>query len=92
MLNPFLDVGIRVGAFALGVCSCRQLWDGYVGGKIKSIHANTTIIDVLLDWSERQVFCRDTAPIQYWIEMGIQTIGMLACFITAIVGWYQPNG
>jgi hypothetical protein len=92
MINPFLDVGIRVGAFALGVYTSRDLWNGYVERKVRSIHANTTIIDVLLDWSERQVFCRDTAPIQYWMEMGIQTIGMLACFITVIVGWYQPAG
>ena len=92
MINPFLDVGIRVGAFALGAYSCRQLWDGYVERKIKSIRANTGILDWLLDWSKRPVFHRDTSPTLYWMEMSIQTIGMLACFITVIVGWYQPTG
>jgi hypothetical protein len=91
MLNPFLDVGIRVGAFALGIYTGRQLWDGLLDRKIRSIHANTGIIDWLLDWSTRQVFHRDTAPIRYWMEMSLQTLGMIACFIVAIVGWWQPN-
>ena len=30
MSNPFLDVGFRVMAFAMGVYTCRQLWFGYV--------------------------------------------------------------
>jgi hypothetical protein len=92
MINPFLDVSIRVGAFALGIYSAGQLWDGLVERKIKSVRANVGIIDFLLDWSARPIFCRDTAPIQYWMEMALQTFGMLACFITVIVGWYQPNG
>jgi hypothetical protein len=91
MSNPFLDVGFRVMAFAMGVYTCRQLWFGYVERKIRSVHSNTGILDWLLDWSTRPVFHRDTAPVQYWMQMGLQAFAMVACFISAIVGWWQPN-
>jgi hypothetical protein len=91
MTNPFLDVGFRVMAFGFGVYTCRQVWFGYVERKITSVKSNTGILDWLLDWSARPVFCRDTAPVQYWMEMGLQTFAMVACFISAIVGWWQPG-
>ena len=91
MQNPFFDVGYRVLAMALCFYGGRQVWIGFVEGKIKSIHANTGILDWLLDWSARQVFHRDTAPVRYWMEMTFQTIGTVLCFVAAIVGWWQPN-
>lgn len=56
--------------------------------KIRSY--NPDLIASLLDWS-RQIFDRDTMPIRYWMEMTIQTLGMIGCFVTAIIGWWQPN-
>src|SRR5215813_8950255 len=91
MQNPFVDVGFRVAAFALGVYTARQLWTAFVEGKIRSIHSNTGILDWLLDWSTRQVFYRDTMPVRYWMEMVFQTIAMACCFVAVIVGWWQPN-
>ena len=78
-------------AFALGVYTCREVWFGYVERKIKSVHANTGILDLLLDWSPSPVFHRDTAPVRYWMTMVLQTFGMVACFICVIIGWWQPN-
>ena len=91
MQNPFFDVGYRVLAMALCFYGGRQVWIGFVEGKIKSIHANTGILDWLLDWSTRQVFHRDTAPVRYWMEMGHQTVAFLACLAVAILGWWQPS-
>jgi len=48
-------------------------------------------VDWLLDWS-RQVFQRDTAPVQYWMEMGHQAVCLVACLAVAIFGWWLPNG
>lgn len=91
MPNPFLDAGYRVVAIALCFSCARQVWFGLGERKIRSVKSGTGILDWLLDWSTRQVFHRDTAPVRYWMEMGLQTITMVACFIAAIVGWWQPN-
>jgi hypothetical protein len=91
MSNPFLDVGYRVLALALCFYCGRQVWDGFVEGKIRSVKSSTGILDWLLDWSTRPVFHRDTAPIRYWMEMTLQTIATVGCLIAAIVGWWQPN-
>ena len=91
MQNPFVDVGYRVVAMALCVYSGRQLWNGLVERKIRSFHANTGILDWLLDWSARQVFHRDTAPVRYWMEIGQMIIGSAASLFVVIFGWWQPN-
>ena len=90
-LNPFFDVGYRVVAIALCFYCGRQLWYGLVERKITSFDGHTDVLDWLLDWSKSQVFHRDTAPVRYWITMGMQTFVMVACFIGAVIGWWQPN-
>ena len=91
MQNPFLDVGYRVLAIVLCFYCGRQVWFGLVEREIRSVKSSSGILDWLLDWSTRQVFHRDTAPIRYWMEMGLQTIATVGCLIAAIVGWWQPN-
>jgi hypothetical protein len=71
----------------------RTVWYGYVERKVRAFNTHTDILDWLLDWSSwsRQVFHRDTAPVRYWMEMGMQTTVLVACLVVAIFGWLQPN-
>jgi hypothetical protein len=87
------EVVARVVAAYLCFDCGRTLWNGYVEGKITAFRGRTDILDWLLDWStwSRPVFQRDTAPVRYWIEMGIQTILMVSCAAVAILGWWHPD-
>jgi hypothetical protein len=44
----------------------------------------------LLYWSN-WVAHRDAAPVQYWIQIGIRIILLVACLFVAIFGWWRPN-
>jgi len=68
-------------------CS-RDLWHGLVERKIA--YFSSDWLDWLLDWSN-WVVPRDVAPVQYWIQIGLQTITLVACFLVAIFGLWQPN-
>ena len=83
MDSPFFDVAYRVVAIMMSYACGRQVWYGYVEREI-------TPWRNLLDFY-KQVFHRDTEPVRYWVEMSTQTIGMIACFMAAIIGWWQPN-
>jgi hypothetical protein len=86
-VNTLLDIGYRIGAFALSVYCGRQVWYGFVERKI------TFVSDDWLDWSKwsRQVFDRDTMPVRYWMQIGGTAFGSILCLVGAIIGW-QPNG
>lgn len=87
------EIVARIVAIYLCIYCARTLWNGLVERKIAGFIGHTDILDWLLDWSRwsRQVFHRDTAPIRYWMEMGIQIIMLVACFFVAILGWWHPN-
>ena len=83
MDSPFFDVAYRVVAIMVSFACGRQVWRGFIERRISPWRN-------LLDFY-KLVFHRDTEPVRYWIEMGTQTIGMVICFIAAIIGWWQPN-
>ena len=85
--HPLFDFGYRIVAIALCLYCGRKVWYGLVERKITFINAD------FLDWwsPSRQVFQRDTSPIRYWIQIGIQTITSVMCFVAALIGWWQPN-
>ncbi|OAF05843.1 hypothetical protein AYJ54_02885 [Bradyrhizobium centrolobii] len=87
MVSGRFDIAYRIVAIALCVYSGRELWYGLVERKITFISSD------LLDWSRwsTQVFHRDTEPVRYWIQINGTTFGMVACFVAAIIGWWQPN-
>jgi hypothetical protein len=89
----FFDVAYRIAAITLCLTLGRQVWYGLVERKITSFNTHTDILDWPLDWSRwsRQVFHRDTAPVRYWMEMGMQTSAVVLCLVAAIIGWWQPN-
>jgi hypothetical protein len=84
---PALDLGYRVVAIALCFSCGRAVWYGLVERKITFFNTD------LLDWwsPSRQVFHRDTAPVRYWMQIGMQTGASVLCFFGAIIGWWQPN-
>jgi hypothetical protein len=85
------EIVARIVAIYLCVDCGRTVWHGLVERKIRSFNTNTDILNWLLDWSTRQVFHRDSAPVRYWMEMGLQVFALLGCLVVAIFGWLQPN-
>jgi hypothetical protein len=80
----FYEVVARIVAIYLCLdCSCK-LWHGLAERKIAYFHPN------LLDWSNR-VADRDAAPVQYWVQIGIQITLAVSCLLVAIFGWWHPN-
>jgi hypothetical protein len=84
-LHFFLyEIVARIVAIYLCVDCGRKLWYGLVKRKIAYFNPN-----LLFGWSG--VADRDAAPIQYWIQIGLRIIMLVACLFVAIFGWWQPN-
>ena len=85
----FYEIVARIVAIYLCVDCSRKLWYGLVERKIA--YFNDDFLDwLLIDWS-KLVAHRDAAPVQYWIQIGIQIMILVACVFVAIFGWWQPN-
>jgi hypothetical protein len=82
------EIVARIVAIYLCFDCSRTLWHGLVERKIA--YFNSDFLDWILDWSSRVVH-RDAAPVQYWMQIGIQTSLSVACLFAAIFGWWQPN-
>ena len=83
------EIIARIVAIYLCVdCGCK-LRNGFVDRKIA--YFNDDFIDwLLVDWS-KIIIHRDSAPIRYWITIGLWIISLVACLVVAIFGWWQPN-
>jgi hypothetical protein len=77
------EIVARIVAIYLCVDCSRKLWHGLVERKIAYYG--------LLRWWPNWVAHRDATPVQYWIQMGIQIIFLVASLVVAIFGWWQPN-
>ncbi len=86
------EVVARIVAIYLCVACYRKLRDGFAERKIASWSSDPVnwILDAFLDPSIH-VAQRDTAPIRYWIVMGLQAFALAGCLVVAIFGWFQPN-
>jgi hypothetical protein len=82
----FFLYGIVARIVAIYLCfdSSRKLWHGFVERKIAFFNPD------FLNWSN-WVAHRDAAPVQYWMQIGIQIVVLVACLFVAIFGWWQPN-
>jgi hypothetical protein len=80
----FYEIVARIVAIYLFVDCSRKLWHGLVERKIAYFNA-----DLLNWWS--WVAHRDAAPVQYWIQIGIRVMLLVACLFVAIFGWWQPS-
>jgi len=79
------EIVARIVAIYLCVDCGRKLKYVLVEGKIAVFNPD------LLDWWSHGDVHRDTAPVRYWIEMGIQITCLVGCLFVAIFGWWQPN-
>ena len=86
------EVVARVVSVYLCVVCYRTLRVGLAERKITSYSSDPIdfILAAFMDPSIR-VAHRDTAPVRYWILMGVQVLGMVGCCGVAIVGWWHPT-
>jgi hypothetical protein len=86
------EIVARIVAVYLCVGCYRKLRDGMAERKITSYSSDPInwILEAFMDPSI-QVVHRDTAPIRYWIVMGLQMFALVGCSVVAIFGWWHPN-
>ena len=83
------EIVARIVAIYLCYDCGRRLWYGLVERKIA--HYNSDFIgSLLIDWS-KWIVQRDAAPVQYWIQIGLQIFVLIGSVFVAIFGWWQPN-
>jgi hypothetical protein len=83
------EVVARIVAIYLCVYYWRRIRNGLAERKVA--YYNTDLLNWLFfDRSNRLVY-RDTAPVSYWITMGLQITGLAASLVVAIHGWWHPN-
>jgi hypothetical protein len=78
------EIVARVVAAYLCFNCWRRLRRGLAERKIAVVNPTR------IDWS-RWVVHRDAAPIQYWIQIGLLMLGLVACLLVAILGWWHPG-
>ena len=79
------EIVARIVAIYLFIDCSRKLWRGLIGRKIAYFNPD------LLDWWAYRDVHRETAPIRYWVEIGIRITLVVACLFVAIFGWWQTN-
>jgi CHASE2 domain-containing sensor protein len=86
------EVVARIVSVYLCVVCYRTLRAGLAERKITSWSSDPIdwILTAFMDPSIR-VAHRDTAPVRYWILMGIQVLGLVGCCGVAIFGWWHPT-
>jgi hypothetical protein len=89
-MQPILyEIVARIVAIYLCVDCWRTLRNGLAERKIA--YFNSSFIDwIFFNWSNRFIY-RDTAPISYWITMGIQISALAGCLVVAIFGWHSTT-
>jgi hypothetical protein len=80
----------RIVAIYLCVDCWRIIRNGLVERKI-GYTSNGDLLDWLLFDTSRWVAHRDTTPVRYWIQVGLQVIALVACLVVAIFGWWHPT-
>ena len=78
------EIVARIVAIYLFIdCGCK-LRRGLAERKIAFFNPN------LLD-RPHWVADRDAAPVQYWIQIGVQITILVSCLLVAIFGWWRPT-
>jgi len=83
------EVVARIVAIYLCVDCWRRIRNGLAERKIA--YYNTDLVNWLFFYRSDRFVYRDTAPVSYWITMGLQIIALAACLVVAIHGWWHPN-
>ena len=86
------EIAARLLALYVCVDCLRTLHAGYLEGKIRSFHHNSSLLDLLFDpWLPRPVYERGTAPVRYWMEMSVQAFLFLCGVVMVIFGWVSSS-
>jgi hypothetical protein len=86
------EVVARIVSAYLCVVCYRTLRDGLAERKITS-YSSDLIDAILAALTDPSIWVahRDTAPVRYWILMGVQALGLVGCCGVAIFGWWHPT-
>jgi hypothetical protein len=87
------EIAARIVAAYLCYDCGSRLWFGLVERRI-AIFNPPDLLHLIFDWStpsSTRIVDRDTRPIQYWLQIGIQAVLMLSCLGVAILGWWHPD-
>jgi hypothetical protein len=83
------EIVAHIVAIYLCVDCSRKLWHGLAERKIA--YFNDDLLDwILIDWS-KVIAHRDTTPVRYWIQIGLQMSILVASIVVAIFGWWRPD-
>jgi len=80
----------RIVAIYLCVDCWRKIRNGLVERKTEYRFASSDLLDWFFE-PPRWVCDRDTTPVRYWIQIGLQTFSLVACLVVAIHGWWRPT-
>ena len=85
------EIVARVVAIYLCVDCYRKLRKGLAERKIASYSSDPVnwVLEAFMDPSIH-IAQRDTAPVRYWIVMGLQAFALAGCCVVAIFGWFHP--
>ncbi len=88
----FYEIVAGIVAIYLCVDCYRKLRDGLAERKIAPYSSDPVnwILEAFMDPSIR-VAHRDTAPVRYWVVMGLEIFALVGCFFVAIFGWWHPT-
>ena len=88
----FYEIIARIVAIYLCVGSIRKVRLGLAERKIVPFNADSInwFLNSFTDPSNLVVH-RDSAPIGYWVSIGIEIIMLVACLFVAIFGWWHTN-
>ena len=86
------EIVARIVAIYLCVDCYRKLRDGLAERKIASYSSDPInwVLEAFMDPSIH-IAQIDTAPVRYWIVMGLQAGALVGCLGVAIFGWWHPN-
>ncbi len=85
------EIVARIVAIYLFFDCGRKLRNGFIERKITFITGDLfDVVDWLVNW-KNLIFHRDTQPVRYWMQMGSKMLGLVACCVVAIFGWFHPT-
>jgi hypothetical protein len=85
------EIVARIVAIYLCFDCYRRIRSGLLERKITYYFTNNDILDWLFFSPSNWVAQRDTAPVRYWIVIGLQIVTLVACLVVAIFGWWHPE-
>jgi hypothetical protein len=82
------EIVARVVAIYVGLVTFRTLRSGCVERKIR-LYTGGDLLNALL--MGNRIIHRDTAPVAYWITIGLNMFALVGCIGVAIFGWWHPD-